>query len=79
MSNGIIYGRALCRVYYKNLWVNSINQSFFVWAYSLWWRWSSASVADALVYKLPDAGAAATHLKTTLLSAHAGAYEGTEA
>ena len=44
---------------------------------------TEASVEDAVVHELPDAVAAATHLKTTLLCANAGAYvgsyEGTEA
>ncbi len=43
---------------------------------------TEASVEDAVVHELPDAVAAATHLKTTLLCANAGAYigsyEGTE-
>jgi len=43
---------------------------------------TSASVEDGVVHELPDALAAATHLKTTLLCANAGAYvgsyEGTE-
>ena len=37
---------------------------------------TSASVEDAVVHELPDAVAAAIHLKTTLLCANAGAYVG---
>ncbi len=37
---------------------------------------TSASVGDGVEHELPDALAAATHLKTTLLCANAGAYVG---